>query len=45
MGSERMGRKRPFLLFARKERVGRKVLYLEIGDASESLYLCNIFAV
>lgn len=39
-GSERVGRKHPFLLFALRRRgLDRS------GDASESLYLCNIFAV
>lgn len=45
-GSHRVERKQPFLLFAQKERVGQgRTHYPESGDASEPLYLCNIFAV
>ena len=44
---ERVGRKHPFLFLAQKGRgLDRRVShYPESGDASQSLYLCNIFAV
>lgn len=44
---ERVGRKHPFLFVAQRGEVwtGKCPTNPESGDASQSLYLCNIFAV